>query len=115
MKAKLYHGKLGNAEITETYYDSHKDLVNWARSQSLLDFTDEGKTVYLCTVDMYNHSPQFYIGQSIVYAMKMVPPVADLIDNEKALLEVHLHEYASYESALAVARDMAEVSPLCYD
>jgi len=72
--------------------------------------------VYLCAVhDVYEEESLETLVTENYYIMRDFIETIDDLPLTKTPLTVHVHMYESYEDAYAVALDMREANPLCYN
>lgn len=100
-------------EIVEIDLATNDDLILFVRS---LMAKDRYKIVYIFTSDfgVIDDENDYHSKEVIVESDLSI--VYLLISNQDySDCDIHLHEYGSFEDAYAVALDMRESNPLCYN
>lgn len=109
---KLTYFKKGSMEPIDKEFNVFEEMVQYVADE-LLENTKTDR-VYLITHNSLNDKEDFsknceiFIHHNPIKALKYFS-YCDFS------IQYHLHEYQSYEDAYAVAKDMKEVHPLCYN
>lgn len=103
---------IGEGDVDILTFENKDDLQSFIGS---LDFVD---SVWLvsCNCDpmpcVFVHEDVLYINTFVEHVLLGSTPDEECSDIE---MELHLHQYDSYEDAFKVATDFFEENPLCYN
>ena len=98
---------IGSGDIQTLTFYTDKDVLEY------IDTLVEYDCVWLITEDGEQGEIRISESASVVHQVVMFRLMSAVLLDED--VKFHIHEYESYESAYAVALNMKEDSPKCYD